>query len=216
VILWVALAVVAGLGAAALAFRQARRAAAPTGNDTAALARALRRVPIGDRLAEVQRRAPAGTWEHELAAEVLAASGDDARVATVNLALAEIEHTLTEGAAWPRAGVRIALLAAGCLAFAAYISGEGALRGPLLVLAIGGVSALACFEAGRSAARSAARRREAVDALIAALFGAAPPAGDAASCRSVAKRPPADRLGSASAGAKRRPRRRFTGAGGTV
>jgi Flp pilus assembly protein TadB len=209
VILWVALAVVAGLGAATLAFRQAWRAAAPTGNDTAALARALRRVPIGDRLAEVQRRAPAGTWEHELAAEVLTANGDDARVATVNLALAEVEHTLTEGAGWPRAGVRIALLVAGCLAFAAYISGGGALQGPLVVLAIGGLSALVCFEAGKSAARSAARQREAIDELIATLFGSA-------AVTVAPAKPPAQRAGDAASRhsvAGRRPRRRFSGTG---
>jgi hypothetical protein len=188
VVLCVALAVVVGLGAAALAFRQAQRAGAPTGNDTAALARALRSVPPGDRLAELQRRAAPGTWEHDLAADVLAASGDDARVAAVNLALAEVEHTLAEGAGWPRAGVRIALLGAGCLAFAAFISGGGTLQGPLVVLAVGGLSALACFEAGKSAARSAARQRAAIDELIVAVFGAAPP-GDAASRRTVAGRP---------------------------
>jgi hypothetical protein len=201
------LAVLVGVGAAWLAWTQARRAAAPTGSDPAALTLALKRLPAGERLAELRRRAAPGTWEHELAVEAIAATDEAARVGVVNLALAEAEHALTRGAGWPRAAVRIALLGAALLAFAAYIGGSGGVKAPLAILGIGGIAALTCVEARRSAQRNATRQRRAIDELVAATLGETVRAADAASCRTA----PAAR--GRPAGPERRQRRRGFGAG---
>jgi hypothetical protein len=154
-----------------LAWSQARRAAAPTGGDPAALALALKRVPQAERLRELHRRAPPGSWEAELAAEALAAQTETGRVAAVNLALSEVEHTLSRGAAWPRTGIRIALLGAGFFAFAAYLYDQDQFKWSLGIVGIGVVAALSCVEASRSAERHATKQRRAIDDLVAATFG---------------------------------------------
>jgi hypothetical protein len=189
-----AIAVLLGLGAISLAWSQVRRAAAVRRGDTpvstAALARALKRLPSEERLGELARRAERGSWEHQLATEALAAPGGAAQVATVNLALADMEHTLTEGAGWPRSSVRIALLGTGLLAAAAYLADGEQIRWWLSIVAIGGVAGLACFEAGRRAEHHAAQRRRAVDDLVAAAFGdGAAGGGDIAPRRARRRRP---------------------------
>jgi hypothetical protein len=174
------IAVLVAIGATALAWRQVRRASAGLGKEQIALTLALKRVPFAERLGELARRAEPSSWEHQLAVEALAAPDRSAQVAAVNLALSELEHALTEGAAWPRAGVRIALLGTGLLASAAYIVAGAQIHWWLSILALGCVAALACFEADRSSRRNAAQRRRAVDELVAATFGAgAHPADDA-------------------------------------
>jgi hypothetical protein len=168
---FLALAILAGVASAALAWSQVRRAAAPTGGDPAALALALKRIPPAERLRELHRRAPPGSWEAELAAEALAAETDAGRVAVVNLALSEVEHTLSRGASWPRTGIRIALLGAGFFAFAAYLSDRDQIKWPLCIVGVGVVAALSCVEAARSAERHATNQRRAIDDLVAATFG---------------------------------------------
>jgi hypothetical protein len=170
---YLALAILADVGSAVLAWSQVRRAAAPTGGNPAALALALKRVPASERLSELHRRAPPGSWEAELAAEALAAQSEAGRVAVVNLALSEVEHTLSRGAAWPRTGIRIALLGAGLFAFAAYLTDRDQLKWSLCIVGIGVVAALSCVEAGRSAQRHATNQRRAIDDLVAAAFGEA-------------------------------------------
>ncbi len=184
---FVALAAVVGLGAVALSWSQARRAAAPTGGDPTALALALRRLPVSERLGELLRRTSPGSWEHDLAAEALVAPDDAARIAAMNLALAEVEHALTEGGLWPRTGVRIALFGAALCGFAAYFADGGWSKRVLAILLIGAGAALACVEAGQRAARHATRQRRAIDELIGAVF-ADMPKGDAAPRRALAGR----------------------------
>jgi hypothetical protein len=167
---FLALAVIVGVGSAVLAWSQVCRATTPTKGDPAALAVALRRVPAGTRLRELQRRAERGSWEHELAVEALDTPDEPARVAVVNLALAEVEHRLSEGADWPRTSLRIALLGAALLAFIARIVDRDQSRWSLAILAVGGLAALSCLEARRSAERHAAKQRRAVDDLVAAVF----------------------------------------------
>lgn len=169
----VGVALLLGIGATSLAWSQARRASAAIAEDHLALTLALKRLPLAERLGELARRAEPGSWEHQLAAEALAAPDEAARVAAVNLALADVEHALTEGAAWPRAGLRIALLGTGVLASVAFIAEREQIRWWLSILAIGGVAAFACWEAGRNSQRNAARRRRAVDELVAAALGEA-------------------------------------------
>jgi hypothetical protein len=171
--IFLVLAVLVGVAAGALAWTQARRAASPTRGDTAGLALSLKRVPACDRLAELGKRAEPGSWEHALAHDALAASGQSARIAAVNLALADVEHALRLGAGWPGASVRIALLAAALLAFAAYLDGCG-IKWSLVIVAVGGAAALTCVEAGRSARRNAARQRRAIDDLVAVVFDGMP------------------------------------------
>jgi len=164
-----AVAVLLALGATSLAWRQVRRASATIGGDQLRLG--LKRLPLVERLGELGRRAEPGSWEHQLAVEALAAPDQAAQVAIVNLALADAEHTLSEGAAWPSAGVRIALLGAGLLAAAAYITDADQVRWWLSILAVGCIAALACFEASRSARRHADQRRRGIDELVAITFG---------------------------------------------
>jgi hypothetical protein len=135
------------------------------------LALALKRLPARERLEGLLHRAGPGSWEHELAAEALAAGTQDARVAVVNVALAEAEHSLTRGAEWPRAGIRIALLGNALLAFAAYLSSGSQIKWSLSIAALGAVAALTCVEAGRSARRNADRQRRAIDDLVTVVFG---------------------------------------------
>jgi hypothetical protein len=172
-VVFLALAVLAGVGSAVLAWSQARRAASPTGGDPAALAVVLKRFPVEMRLSELLWRAPPGSWEHDLAAEALAAPDDDGQVAAVNLALSEVEHALNRGAAWPRTGTRIALLSAGFMAFAAYLSDRSQIKWSLCIVGTGAVTALTCIEAARSARRNAESQRRAIDELVTATFGEA-------------------------------------------
>lgn len=167
-----ALAVLVGAGAAILAWSQVRRAAAPTKGDPAALAAALQRLPAETRLRELRRRAEPGSWEQQLATEALETPDESARVAVVNLALAEVEHGLSEGAGWPRASLRIALLGGALLAFVARLADEDQIRWSLAIGAVGGLAALSCMEARRIAERHAATQRRAIDDLVAATFGA--------------------------------------------
>lgn len=190
------IAVLVAAGATALAWRQVRRASAGPAADELALA--LKRLPLADRLGELARRAEPSSWEHGLAVEAIAAPDRGAQVAAVNLALADLEHTLTEGAAWPRTSGRIALLGTGLLAATAYIADGAQVRWWLSILAIGGVAAFACFEADRSSQRNAAQRRRAVDALVATTFGEGGPTSSAAGAIALHR-----------GGAQRRHRRRF-------
>jgi Flp pilus assembly protein TadB len=169
---FLALAAVACVASAGLAWAQARRAATASGADLEKLAAALKRLPEGKRLEELQRRSQAETWEHDLAAEALAVPVAR-RVAVVNLSLADAEHLLTRGAEWPRGGLRIALVTAILFAVVSYLSGQG-VTWSLGILAVGGAAALVCVEAGRSARRSVARQRAAIDRLVAVVFGEAP------------------------------------------
>ncbi len=168
---FLALAVIVGVGSAALAWSQVRRAAAPTRGNPAALAAALRRLPAETRLRELWRRSERGSWEHALAIEALDTPDEPARVAMVNLALAEVEHALSEGEGWPRTSLRIALLGAALLAFVARLVDRDQTTWSLAILAVGGLAALSCLEARRSAERHAAKQRRAVDDLVAAVFG---------------------------------------------
>ena len=165
-------AALVGAGSAALAWAQARRAAKPPASDRVKLANRIKALPREQRLQALAAESAPGTWEHELAREVLAAPGPR-QPAAVNLALSEIDHVLTEGDGWPGAGVRIALLSGALLGFVAYLAGApvGSAVGDL---AIGGVSALLCFEAGRTAKRSVQGQRAAVDRLVNAVFGDLP------------------------------------------
>jgi hypothetical protein len=168
----VALTVLMSLGlllaaaAVALAWSHARRVARATSGEAARLASALKRVPEADRVAELHRRSRPGTWEHQLAADVLEATSDAARVALVNEALYDVERDLEVGAAWPAASVRIALSGGLLLALVAYfVTGE--IKWSVALLGAAGAGAVASFEAGRTARRAAEAQRKAVDALIA-------------------------------------------------
>jgi Flp pilus assembly protein TadB len=108
-------------------------------------------------------------WESDLAHELAAARSDDERIVLVNDALDDVEHELTAGDRVPKLTAWIALFGS-ALALVA-----GALRGPdprlLGCVAIAVAGASACLLAGRTARRSAAKQRERIDALIAAMVG---------------------------------------------
>ena len=164
------LAAALGLFAAGLAWRHARRVARLTWSGTHGLTASLKRVPEEARLAELERRAPPGSWEHSVATELLHAPDDAARIAAVNDALLEVEHALRQGATWPRAGIRIALSSGLLLGLSAWLATAN-LRAAVILVAVGGASALLCVEAGRSAKRHAEAQRHDIDALITVALG---------------------------------------------
>jgi Flp pilus assembly protein TadB len=127
-------------------------------------------VPEGSRASELAQRARPGTFEHEIATELLAAGDDAARIAAVNDALLEAEHALRQGATWPRAGIRIALAGGLLLGLSAWLA-TGNLRAAVVLVAVGGASALLCIEAGRSARRHTEAQRADIDALITVVMG---------------------------------------------
>jgi hypothetical protein len=185
------LAVLLALGCGALAFGHVRAVLSVTRGDTEALTRRLMRVPAPERVQALLDGTEAGSWEHALAAEVLAAPNEGARVAAVNLALADAEHELERTARWPPTALRLAALGALLLGGAAYLADGDDLRWLLSILAAGGVAVLGCIEAGRSGDRHAARQRRAIDALVATALplSEALPEGRAASAATASPAP---------------------------
>jgi hypothetical protein len=171
------------VASAVLAWSHPRHVATTLRADAQALALALKRLPAGERLPALLEQSTSGSFEHDLAADVLAARDEDGKVAAVNLALGEIDHALDRRASWPPTALRIALLGAGLLAFFAYLADPAQLRWPIAVVGAGAFSALTCAHAARSGARDAERQRRAVDAVVAAVLAFPPetarPAGPA-------------------------------------
>lgn len=161
--------VVLGGGCLALAWAPARRAA--VNRDAArALSLALKALPEIERLTALARLAGPSHWAGRLAAEVLEANDERAKIAAANDALAEVEHALRLGEAWPATSLRITLFGSTLFGIIAYL----ALRAPLFALAILGVgaaAALACSEAGRALRRLAVAERQAVDVLVSVALG---------------------------------------------
>lgn len=157
-----------------LAWTHVRRVAGVLRPDAGALVLALKRAPAAERLPMLLARSAPGAFEHLLAAEALAASHEDAKIAAVNAALADIEHTIASGARWPATAVRIVFFGAGACAFLAYMTDAPALRWPVAIAALGGVALLACAQAERSGERLAAKQRRAVDDLVAAALSLPP------------------------------------------
>ena len=175
------LAAALSLFAAGLAWSHARRVARVTSGQARALATALKRVAEESRVSELERRAPPGSFERTIAAALRDAPDDAAKIAAVNDALLDVEHALRQGVGWPRAGIRIALSSGLLLGLTTWLA-TGNLRVAVILVAVGGASALLCVEAGRSAARHTAAQRADIDALITVLAGhlaaQAPPQGE--------------------------------------
>lgn len=165
-----ALAAALGVFAVGLAWSHARRVARATSGKARALATALKRVPEESRPSELERRAAPGSFEHTIATELHNAPDDAARIAAVNDALLDVEHTLRQGAGWPRAGIRISLAGGLLLGLSAWLA-TGNIRAAVILVAAGGASALLCIEAGRSAARHIEAQRADIDALITVVIG---------------------------------------------
>lgn len=164
------LAAALGLFASGLAWSHARRVAGLTLPGTRSLTASLKRMPEEARPAALEGRAPPGSWEHGVATELLHASDAAAKIAAVNDALLEVEHALRQGATWPQAGIRIALASGLMLGLTAWLA-TGNLRAAVILVAAGGISALLCVEAGRSAKRHAEAQRNDIDALITVVMG---------------------------------------------
>jgi hypothetical protein len=175
------LAAALALFAAGISWSHARRVARLTSGDTRALAASLKRVPEASRASELLRRAPSGSFEHDIATELLRATDDAARIAAVNDALLDVEHALRQGATWPRAGIRIALAGGLLLGLSAWLSTRD-LRAAGILVAVGAAASLLCVEAGRTARRRADDQRAGIDALITVVLGHladhAPPPGE--------------------------------------
>ena len=164
------LAAALDLFAVGIAWRHARRVARLTSGATRSLTASLKRVPEESRASELAQRAPPGSFEHSLAAELLHATDDASRIAAANDALLEAEHALRRGATWPRAGIRLALAGGLLFGLSAWLA-TGNLRAAVILVALGGASSLLCIEAGRSAKRHADAQRADIAALITVLLG---------------------------------------------
>jgi hypothetical protein len=164
------LAALLGLGCVLLSWSHVRRIGEANSDDLGALTIALKKTPEAERLHELGRRARPASWEHRLAGELLEAPTAAVKIAAVNDALAELDHTFRAGAGWPSGAIRIALFGGMLLAVSAWLLAKD-LSFALGIAAIGAVSAGACFEAERSARRRVTAQRRAVDDLVAAAVG---------------------------------------------
>lgn len=184
----IAVALVIAAACAALAWAQLRRVLRSASPDIRALATTLKRLPPHARVEELARRAEAGSFEHRLAQNLLEeARADDkshaekARIAAVNDALADIDHTLSAGAAWPGVAVRVCARSSLLLAVIAFVV-ERSASSILPLLLIGGAGSFACIALGRRSQREARERRAAIDALVSVLLGPSdPPSGSSTS-----------------------------------
>jgi len=166
----IAIALVASTACVALAGAHLRRVLRSTSPEVRSLAIALKRLPLPSRAEELARRARPESWEHQFAQAVLEASGDQARIAAANDALADMEITLSAGASWPGTAVRVCARIVLFLAVLAFLV-QRSTDGILAVLVIGGAGVVACAAIGRRSRLEARERREAVDALVAAVLG---------------------------------------------
>ena len=168
-VLFLALACALSVACALLSARRGRRIEQMSVPSLRDLVRDLRKLPEADRPAELLARAPEGTWEHRLAAEVLDAAPGPARVAAANDVLMDLDHEIDVGKTWSTSGVRIAVAGGGLLALSAYLARAGAIAvaGALL---IGFVGAAVSFWSGERGKERASVRREAFDALVTALL----------------------------------------------
>lgn len=160
-----------GVGCAALAWSHARRIGqVASSTDVDALVIALKKLPEAERLPALCQKSRPGSFERRVASEALTAPSDRAKIAVVNDALADVEHSLRVGAGWPSAGIRIALFGAMLFGVVAYLTARE-IRWALAIVGVGGVAALACVEAKRAAQRSAEAQRTAIDALVSVALG---------------------------------------------
>jgi hypothetical protein len=160
----VAVAAVFAVVALALASAQLRRVARVASRRDAELAVALKRTAVERRLDELARRSEPGGWAGQLAHELLELEAPEARVARVNEVLAELEHRLCEGSAWPAAALRIAV--AGAFLSCVVAVAVGRLDASLAAVAVGAVGALGSLECGRRARLLASTQRTVVDAVV--------------------------------------------------
>lgn len=117
----------------------------------------------------VYEAAPVGSWERELAAELLEAGDDRERMLAVNDSLQGLEHALRAREDWPRAALWISAAAWGLASVVAWLSGAGiaVLAGVPIELA----TVFTCYTAQRAGLRRAKMQRRALDELVAALVG---------------------------------------------
>ncbi|MEZ4296573.1 MAG: hypothetical protein R3B70_16490 [Polyangiaceae bacterium] len=168
-VVFIVLAAGLAVACALLASRRAQRIDRMSVPALGDLVRELRKLPVQDRAAELLRRSTDDTWEHRLAREVLDVPEGPARLAAANDVLFDLDHEIDLGKSWTAAAVRIAVAGTCVLGVAAYLTRGGpiALAGALL---IGFVGAGYSFFAGERGKERAARRREAFDGLVSALF----------------------------------------------
>lgn len=203
VVVFISIELLVAAACFALAWSHVRRVEGAVSSDLRAVAAAVRRAPEGQRVLELSRSAPAWSFEASLATQLSCARTEEARVAAINEALAEVDISLTERARWPSSAVKIVLWGTMLISISAFLSRSVASSAPgtttsapiLAIVVIGGASAIACLSAGRRADRAARDRREAADALVTALVG----------------RPPDPRSAPDTTKKHRRPRRRSHG-----
>lgn len=169
-----ALSVALAAACGALAWSHVRRVACVLQPDVETLALSLKRLPAADRLITLRDRTPSDSFERELAEGVMAAPDADAKVAAVNLVLADVDHALANGERWPATALRIALLGGGLLAVMAKLLAPGQLRFSVAIAAVDVLGAVTAAQAGRAATRHVERQRAAADALVSAALALPP------------------------------------------
>jgi hypothetical protein len=162
--------VVVALGASVLAWSHAIAVTRAAGGKLATIAAGLKRVPLEARPAALLERTEPGSWEHDLARELVEAPDVAWRVAAANDAVSDLAHALELRAGWPRSAARLAGAASFLLAVVAYIVDQG-LDHTLGIIVPGAVAIAACVEAGRRATQATRASRKDVDALIEVVMG---------------------------------------------
>jgi hypothetical protein len=162
--------VVFALGASVLAWSHAIAVGKAAGGKLATIAAGLKRVPLEERPAALLERTEPGSWENELARELVEAPDVAWRVAAANDAVSDLAHALALRAGWPRSAARLAGAASFLLAVVAYIVDHG-LDHTLGIIIPGAVAIAACVEAGRRATQATQASRKDVDALIEVVMG---------------------------------------------
>ncbi|HRI72663.1 MAG TPA: hypothetical protein PK156_50850 [Polyangium sp.] len=155
------------LAAIALAHTHLREVTRLSSGQTAELVRRIKRLPVQERLRELQRQSLSGSIERRIAEEAEQVD-EGQRAFAIDTVLADIALELESRASWPRAAMRISA-ASGVLLMALAISLHLEVFVAVALLALGACSAVVCIAVGRRAVSIASDLRLHFAALIGAL-----------------------------------------------
>jgi hypothetical protein len=120
-----------------------------------------------------ETRAAGARWETELLDDVLAATGNQARVASANEHLGDLDARLDWGRFIPSAAARLSMAVPLCAVFGGLARKMLAWPSVLAAFACAGGGAVVSLWVGREADRAAAGVRQGVDTLVERLLRAA-------------------------------------------
>ncbi len=166
-VVFLVIGAVIALAAMALAHTHLREVTRLSSGQTAELVRKIKRLPVQERLRELQRQSLPGSIERRIVEE--AGQVDEGqRAFAIDTVLADIALELESRASWPRAAMRISA-ASGVLLMALAISLHLEVFVAFALLVLGACSAVMCIAVDRRAVSMAGDLRQHIDALIDAL-----------------------------------------------